>query len=287
LIQSPSQPGLTIRRRIILNVGLALAVIATIALFVWPKHWLLDALGTPEARSVLSRVLGGLIDFDDPRLHSSIRDLAHAINKTAMLVAWLVPLWFFPKSRDIGSFRFPRTWTLLLGLPGAVNNLFGYNILFYGFPTKLHMAVPWSLPVIIIWDALAVGIFEELIFRGYAFRHHPETHPRAAILISAACFALMHLVNLTHRPPALVLPSLLFTFTLGMSLGIVRMVSGSLAWCMLLHGLLDATSFLNFGIATHGVYFSKPTVIGGVASIATLCLHPKLRRPQPVHDETI
>ena len=50
----------------------------------------------------------------------------------------------------------------------------------------------------------------------------------------------MHVINLLHQPLWLVSLTIPLAFALGLGLGIVRLVSGSVAWCMLIHGAIDS-----------------------------------------------
>jgi membrane protease YdiL (CAAX protease family) len=128
-------------------------------------------------------------------------------------------------------------------------------------------------------DWMATGTIEELVFRGYAFRRSPERHPRLVILLTALCFSLLHLKHFTPAAPGFVLIIMFFTFTGGLALGIVRLVSGSLGWCILMHGLLDvADAFipeanrvnqLKLTLAYHALAL-VPVVI-------VLLRHPRLR----------
>ena len=87
---------------------------------------------------------------------------------------------------------------------------------------------------------MATGIFEELVFRGYAFRRSALSHPRLVIFTSATCFALMHFINLTNQPLRTVLDNIPLAFAIGLDFGVIRLVSGSVAWCMLVHGAIDS-----------------------------------------------
>jgi membrane protease YdiL (CAAX protease family) len=139
----------------------------------------------------------------------------------------------------------------------------------------------WILNVVLVWGAIVTGASEELVFRGYAFRNVPERHPHLVILTSATCFALVHFVNLTHRSLFSVLATLPFHFVLGLALGIVRLASGSLAWGMLLHAMLDTSWAFAEGSGAYQMWFPLAFFVMIIASVSTLCLHPKLRNSSP------
>ena len=248
--------GLSVWGRVTLIIGLTLAMIATAYVGGWFEWWLKHILDTPPYTRVL----------------------AHALKKTAMLALWLLPMLVFPKLRDVGSFRLPRTWTVCLVLP-----VLALNLLFFG---RVRLGHPWPLYVSFVWGGMATGVFEELVFRGYAFRTFQQTQTRLVVFTSAVCFALMHFINLTHEPLWAVLNNVPLAFGLGLGFGIIRTVSGSIAWCMLFHGAIDAA----WEFATAGeTYQTLLPFAGGIviiASVVTFCLHPKLSGRSLTRDET-
>lgn len=240
--------------RVALIVVLTVAMIATVYAGRWVEWWLKPILNTRPYTRVL----------------------AHALKNTAMLAVWLLPLLLFPKLRDIGSLRFAGTWTVFLGLPVLALNLF-----FFG-----RVGFPWPACVAFVWAGMATGAFEELVFRGYAFRGSPQAHSRLIVFTSATCFALAHFMNLSHQPLWAVLNNVPLAFALGLGFGVIRTVSGSLAWCMLLHGAIDSA----WEFATAGATYQKLLPFAGgivaIASVLTLCLHPMLRGQSATYDTT-
>lgn len=194
---------------------------------------------------------------------------------TLATVWWMVPLLIFPFLRDIGSFRFAMSWTVLLIMPVLILN-WCFSMYFLPIPT------PWPVWLHFGSHAVAVGVFEELVFRGYAFRRSPLAHPRFVVLTSALCFSLTHLPWLFERPVAGVLHQLVFALVVGVALGIIRLVSGSLAWCMLLHSGIDAAKQVNIAKLgdVPGLQQWTPYVIGlvVVASLIVLCLHSTFKK---------
>jgi membrane protease YdiL (CAAX protease family) len=156
----------------------------------------------------------------DARLRSP--QLVNALSWAMRLISWSLPLLLCRQHWDIGSFRLRWTWTAFLVFPYMLPNL----CFFRGFPDD-H---PW-LPTLLV--AMAIGTWEELIFRGYALSRC-EAHPRFAICIAALAFALLH----SGQP----LANSITAFFVGIGFGILRVVSGSLGMCILIHGLTDAPS---------------------------------------------
>ncbi len=186
-------------------------------------------------------------------------------------IAWSVPLIAVRSLRDIGTFRLPLSWSVLLLLPIVVLN----------WVFSLYFAIPMLLPWL-AWKSgygVATGVFEELVCRGYAFRRVPETHPRLVVLASAFCFALVHLPWLAERPLAAVLQQMVFAAVVGTALGIIRMISGSLGWCMLLHGAINAAQPADVpGLKQYTPYVM---ILVAIASILTLCRHSIFRARLP------
>jgi len=117
-----------------------------------------------------------------------------------------------------------------------------------------------------------VGFNEELMARGLvltAFRS--RLHEGWAWFLSGALFGLMHLVNAALGAPlGGTLLQVLMAFASGTAFYIVRRVTGSLIWAMLLHGLWDVSVFAvghaPLGVAYAG--FLAPVV--GVLALAVV-----------------
>ncbi|MFK3669482.1 lysostaphin resistance A-like protein [Leifsonia aquatica] len=117
-----------------------------------------------------------------------------------------------------------------------------------------------------------VGFNEELMTRGLvltAFRS--RLHEGWAWFLSGALFGLMHLVNAALGAPlGGTLLQVLMAFASGTAFYIVRRVTGSLIWAMLLHGLWDVSVFA-VGHAPLGVaYASFLAPVVGVLALAVV-----------------
>jgi len=117
-----------------------------------------------------------------------------------------------------------------------------------------------------------VGFNEELMARGLvltAFRS--RLHEGWAWFLSGALFGLMHLINAALGAPlGGTLLQALMAFASGTAFYIVRRVTGSLIWAMLLHGLWDVSVFAvghaPLGVAYAG--FLAPVV--GILALAVV-----------------
>ena len=193
-----------------------------------------------------------------------------ALGQTALLLAMLLPMLFWKNLRDVGTLRLHWSWTVLLILPSAL-----LNLAFSGGWSALRDSLPRSL--CLIWAGLATGAVEEWWFRGYMFHDHPEMHPRFVICASSLLFALTHLLNLTVSPLSNVLVEMLVALVLGLGFGIVRLVSGSLGWCILVHGMADASFYFTTQSARYHILSAINLLIVCLVAPVVLWRHPSLR----------
>jgi len=239
-------------RRVALIAALSLAFAATVQAS-WPlRGWLTQVVKIPRS---------GFVSYDEI--------VVEMLSKASLIGLWSLPLLVFPHLRDIGSFRLPRTWTPFLLFP-----VLALNVYFFG---RFPVPIPLLAHLTVVFNQMLVGVLEELVFRGYAFRRVPEAHARLVVLTSAACFTLMHLVNAIGGSVASELAKFPFIFACGLSFGIVRIASGSLAWSMLAHGAVNASAKLAMSGGTHYKMIPFVTAIVGIGAVTTLCLHPKFR----------
>ena len=116
-------------------------------------------------------------------------------------------------------------------------------------------------------DALMIGVFEEIAFRGVLFPLLLENRRgttrqifRTTVAVSAV-FGLVHLVNLLEG--AGIGPTLLqvgYSFLIGGMCSIVLLKSGNLFLCILLHAIYDFCGGL-YPTLGEGVWWDTPTVI--------------------------
>jgi membrane protease YdiL (CAAX protease family) len=96
-----------------------------------------------------------------------------------------------------------------------------------------------------ILGALATAAFEESLFRGLLFplvRAHTKRTLRgelAAILLSSALFALLHLINLIEAPLPDTLLQVAYTFGIGLLSSLLYLLSGGLLLPFLFHALYN------------------------------------------------
>ena len=134
----------------------------------------------------------------------------------------------------------------------------------------LAIAVANGLPatsvlLFLVINSAAVGVSEELAFRGVALRALRGTYPvRRAVLISAIAFGAVHSLNaIVTGDIAGAVTQSIFAIGMGMWTANIRIRTGSLFLPILLHGLWDLALF----IALHGPAGSPLLLVASVSAI--------------------
>jgi membrane protease YdiL (CAAX protease family) len=93
--------------------------------------------------------------------------------------------------------------------------------------------------------AMAVAFGEEVIFRGFVMNALGGTGPRRAVIVSALLFGAVHLIGLLANFDARIIVSqALFAGGIGLALGCVRLMAGSIWPCLIAHAALDALGLI-------------------------------------------
>jgi membrane protease YdiL (CAAX protease family) len=168
-----------------------------------------------------------------------------------------LPIWGYP--------------IIVLGsaIPAAVGWALYYalTLLMTADPTFeiFYQKVTWTMAgPVVLFIALAPGFLEEMFFRGYIQRRLLQRwSPWAAILVSSALFALVHLAPHT----------VLFAFPLGIWLGVVAWRTGSIWLCIACHAFVNAIAS-GFDIGAYlGAWPETPPIAAGIPAgvVAILC----------------
>ncbi len=100
--------------------------------------------------------------------------------------------------------------------------------------------------VLFIISMIAVGIIEEIIFRGFLFKVLEKDNLKVAIIVSSFTFGIGHIVNLLNG--AELIPTLLqivYATSAGFLFTVIFHKSGSLFTCILTHSIVNATSLFH------------------------------------------
>lgn len=93
---------------------------------------------------------------------------------------------------------------------------------------------------------LSVSLAEEVFFRGFMLRFFIKKGKLSAILLTSACFALFHCVNLAEYSDfTYILMQVLCAFAVGICYGAVTIKFESLIPCFIAHTLTNVTGILN------------------------------------------
>ena len=116
--------------------------------------------------------------------------------------------------------------------------------------------------------------------RGFAFAHRGEDTPRFTVLASSLMFGAAHFLGLTTGAPlAEVTVAVVFATIVGLIFGILRLATGGLLWCALIHAAIDATvEFTHTESQGYQVAALCLTLIAFVLAVVLLFVHPAMRR---------
>lgn len=166
-----------------------------------------------------------------------------------------------------------RAW--LYALPAllvALNNV-PWVGLFSGRVTIVGSAgqIAWFLG-----ESLAIGLFEELAFRGVVFlmltekRHSTRRGLLAGLLLSSAVFGLLHLTNLlVGADPGAVFLQLGYSFAIGAMCAVVLLKTANIWICVLIHTVYDVGGNMVGRIATGRLWDTPTVVITAILGVAT------------------
>lgn len=139
--------------------------------------------------------------------------------------------------------------------------IYSIPIIIY-IPIIIVMIISYKGPIENIFFSsvltMTVSFFEEYFFRGMLlgtliFSKIPKNNNKFSVsynvtlslLISSAIFSLSHMTNLINNNNiTIILPQLIFTFSIGLVLGMQYIRSGNLVSSFLLHSVVDFPSFL-------------------------------------------
>jgi membrane protease YdiL (CAAX protease family) len=215
-------------------LALVLVFAGQIAAILGVVAWLLsDGVGVDELEATIFRLIATPGVFIGLGLLSQF-----AIGGTALLGGWLSPVpWKLRLGLVTPRSSLPEVFLLTAGslVPFAVGMglAFGLAEVIDPDPTTEalyeNLTPAWALPFV-LFIALAPGLCEELLFRGYCQRRFLERwHPAVAILVSSLIFALFHVDPHT----------VVFAFPLGIWIGLMAWHSGSIWPGVLCHAAIN------------------------------------------------
>ena len=124
----------------------------------------------------------------------------------------------------------------------------------------------------IVLFCTAVGISEELMFRGLVFHWFREIPVRGIVLISAAAFGSVHLVGLASDiHPAVILSQAYFAFALGIIFACARARDVSIVLPILVHTVFDIAAVSAKGSVSQ-TFENVPEMVTGMMFTGTIAL---------------
>ncbi len=124
-------------------------------------------------------------------------------------------------------------------------------------------------------ESLAIGLFEELAFRGVALlviterRHATRMELFRGIVLSSAVFGLLHLTNLLTSSPGAVFLQMGYSFLIGAMCAMVLFKTANIWLCVLLHAVYDVGGNMLGKIAEGRMWNTPTVVITAVLGVAT------------------
>ena len=211
--------------------------------------WLVISTLLPMPVIVLFAVLGPGLDKLALQMISAVIDIVFSL-----LFLYLFKRKFSPDYE--GTFIFTDLGTgLLLGWPLALQII----IHLYGVFTK---GIVTAIPIALLLG-LGPGVMEEVVFRGIIganlMRICPEERkiPYVVILPSVV-FGLIHAINMASGANLwITLFQIVFAITSGMLMQAVMLRTGSIVPGIILHTLIDFTSFLTMNMADTGAVLTQ------------------------------
>lgn len=163
------------------------------------------------------------------------------------------------------------TWLLLATLPFVAVNV-GF---WHKPPAEQILLSSLSLAL----GAMAAGINEELFMRGFAFAGGGEATPRFTVAVTASIFGLIHFFNLTSGAPLVsVVGTVILAAQMGLIFGLIRIATGSIFWCVLVHAIVNSTfEFTNPDAELYGPLAFISVILTFIAGIVLLFIHPMMR----------
>ena len=177
-----------------------------------------------------------------------------------------------PKLRRLLPIRLKWSWVSLIPLCWIL-----FNLAFLTNPDGIAIGFPMASLII---KGFSTGLKEEVFFRGFAFIRNGEPTPRDTVFLTTICFSLMHLLNLLSDGTTLQVEfTVILAFAYGLSFGMMRLVTGSIAWGVLIHGAVDATvPLVNDSSRTYQVLAALLMLITLVAAFIVFFAHPAMRK---------
>ena len=183
---------------------------------------------------------------------------ANAIINVAIAVALLVFIFRWGLAKKYGLCRASAPakaflWFIPLMLLATANIWFGAVMNLNGADLACYLI-----------SMCAVGIVEELLFRGLLFRAMEKDSLKAAIIVSSVTFALGHIMNLVNGRGQDLFTTLLqivLACALGFLFVIIVWRGGTILPCIITHSIIDMLSaFANMEAITPGAHLAMDGV---------------------------
>ncbi len=184
-----------------------------------------------------------------------------------------------------GGFLRALVWSLPCFAVALVN--FPYSALITGSARIERVDLLW----LFLLKCLSVALMEELFFRALLLPVLRETRwggkwgSFSAVLLSAALFSLMHLINLLMGAGwGATALQLGYTFLLGVMFGVMYCITGNVWLCVAVHALFDVGGLIVTDLGTGAfqdlVFWVLTAVVGALCAVHILLSALRLRKKE-------
>ena len=171
------------------------------------------------------------------------------------LILWKIAWW-----RTIGFQRFNRKYILLMIIPVAplIGNILG-----------TYKSIQMEFYIYYFFMCVLVGFAEEGIYRGLMLRVLLKKGIWTAVIISSLLFSMSHIMNaLAGWNWGHVLLQLVYSFAIGFGWSAFALRTGTIWPLMIIHFLIDFSSFIKAENIVKSLQSSQPDVKGIIYSIS-------------------
>ena len=114
-------------------------------------------------------------------------------------------------------------------------------VLVFGF----HSEMDAKTVVLLVLFMSSVGVFEELVYRGFVLKYLSAKNPKSAIFVSAALFGVGHIVNLLSGADVMMtIVQIIFAFLFGIVCAEIVLLTKNITMVMVWHTLHNIISQL-------------------------------------------
>ena len=212
-------------------------------------------------------LLGEALDLVKPLFEPGM-DLQHwqTVNKVILAIGLLVVVYKLKLQQQCGLVLKVNWRTLPIYWPFAL-------VAVATLSTGINTDTSISILATILLTTIAVGIGEELMFRGLVFHWFRDLSVRKKILISTFSFGGMHLLGLLSSiDSTIIFAQIYFVTGLGITVAYARARDYSIVLPIMVHAIFDFITIGSKGGVVEGAATAAPEqMVAGIVAVGTIC----------------